>query len=192
MTPRLKHLCGAMAIAAIFMPLGATAASRLPAPAGSRAVSPPVNRHSCPTTVEALTVLLLRDLPGYGNRLAQRQKRSGSELYLIAASGADFTPLPVKSSEYPDSQDQNLHQVFFTTLERDYHQKQMRQWQQHHWLFLAQTAQGWRLALLYSRLAPYPPDLTRPPLPPRDSSQGLTAEAMRLWLRDCQAGAVPP
>ena len=145
---------------------------------------------TCPTTPAALTQLLLRDLPGYINRLARRNGRSGGEIYVVAASGADLTPLPVKSSESPNVPDKNLHQVFFTTLEREYDRNQMQQWQQHHWLFLAQTAQGWQLALIYSRFAPYPTDSAQPLLPARDSSQSLTAGAIRVWLRDCNAGAI--
>jgi hypothetical protein len=157
-------------------------------------VPPALNRHrrhsACPATPETLLPILLRDLPSYVNRLARRQLRSGRESYVVTASAADLTPLPVKSSEYPESPDKNLHQVFFTTLEREYDRNQLQQWQQHHWVFLTQTAQGWQLALMYSHLAPYPADPAQPQLPARDSSQSLTAEAIRVWLRDCQAGAV--
>jgi hypothetical protein len=30
----------------------------------------------------------------------------------------------------------------------------------------------------------------QPPSPPQDTSQGVIAQAIRLWLRDCRAGAI--
>jgi hypothetical protein len=111
--------------------------------------------------------------------------------YAILASQPDFMPLPTDSSEYPNPNDANLHQVFFTVLERQYLGKRVVEFQQYHWLFLAQTADGWRLALLFSRLGSYPRD-RQPITPPRDSSQSATAEAIRTWLSSCESGAVKP
>ncbi len=183
---------GLLLVSASMFPATAATTSPIHFPPAAKSPRPsaPRPKTSCPVTPATLTSLLLRDLPGYVNRLARREVRSGSESYVVAASAADLTPLPVKSSESPEVPDKNLHQVFFTTLEREYHHNQMQQWQQHHWLFLAQTAQGWRLALIYSRLAPYPTDPTQPLVPAHDSIQSLTAEAIRIWLRDCNAGAV--
>jgi hypothetical protein len=147
---------------------------------------------ACPVTLAPLAEILLRDLPAYQNRVARRTLQSATETYAIAASPADLTPLPVHSSEVPTTPDRNLHQVFFTTLERQYTHNQLQQWQQHHWLFLAQTERGWQLALLYSQITSYPVDPSHPLLPARESSQSLTAEAIRIWLRDCNAGAVKP
>jgi hypothetical protein len=147
---------------------------------------------ACPVMPAPLAELLLRDLPAYQNRVARRTLQSATETYAIVASSADLTPLPVQSSEVPTTSDRNLHQVFFTTLERQYTHNQLQQWQQHHWLFLAQTDRGWQLALLYSQITPYPSDPSQPLLPARESSQSLTAEAIRIWLRDCNAGAIKP
>ena len=33
---------------------------------------------------------------------------------------------------------------------------------------------------------------TRPPTPPRETSEGIIGQAVRLWLRDCRAGAIYP
>ncbi len=126
--------------------------------------------------------------------------------YAILASQPEFTPLPVASREYTSPEDKKLHQVFFTVLERQYSGTASRiqgpqgpiprlssvsEFQHYHWLFLAETDQGWQLAMLFSRLGPFPAN-AGPLTPPRDTTQGITAEAIRLWLRDCRAGAVKP
>ncbi|WP_181357650.1 hypothetical protein [Stenomitos frigidus] len=160
-------------------------------PHPSRLPSLLTRKFSCPAVLEPLTAALLRDLPGYINRsnfrLASRPKTNPT--YAIVASQPDFVPLPADSSEYPSPKDANLHQVFFTVLERQYAGKQVVEFQQFHWLFLTQTADGWQLALLFSRIGSYPSD-RQPVTPPRDSSQSATAEAIRNWLRSCEAGAV--
>ena len=155
--------------------------------------SPLARKFTCPTALEPLTAALLRDLPGYINRsnlrLALRQVTNPT--YAVIASQPDFVPLPADSSESPSPKDANLHQVFFTVLERQYAGKQVVEFQQFHWLFLAQTTEGWQLALLFSRLGSYPSD-RQPITPPRDSSQSATADAIRNWLRSCESGAVKP
>jgi hypothetical protein len=42
---------------------------------------------------------------------------------------------------------------------------------------------------MFSHVGSYP-NSTQPLTVPRESSDSLTAQAIRLWLRDCQAGAV--
>jgi hypothetical protein len=151
-------------------------------------------RSTCPKQVEPLVTTLLRDLPQYMNRIhlrkVQRRFETASWNYAIIASAPDFNPLPLEPVSYKNSEDKNLHQVFFTMLERQYSGKNVVEWQQYHWLFLSHTESGWRLAILLSRLGPYPEDRTKPITPIQESTQGLTAEAIRTWLRDCQAGSV--
>jgi hypothetical protein len=151
-------------------------------------------RSTCPAQVDPLVAALLRDLPSYMNRIylrqVQRRFATASWNYAIAASQPDLNPLPLDPSPYKNPQDENLHQIFFTMLERQYSGKNIVEWQHYHWLFLTQTEDGWRVAILLSRLGPYPSDFTRPMTPIRESSQSLTAEAIRTWLRDCRAGAV--
>jgi hypothetical protein len=53
---------------------------------------------------------------------------------------------------------------------------------------LTQTATGWRLAMMFSRIGSYP--AKNPPSPPRDSSNGVVGQAVRAWLRDCRAGSI--
>ena len=148
----------------------------------------PILRLACPTELEPLTRALLRDLPAYMNRFSRRNQVRTST-YAIVASQPEFEPLPIGSSQYPA--DQSLKQVFFTVLERQYAQRQAAESQQFHWLFLAKTASGWRLALLYSRLGSAPAAEQKRLSPPRETSQGATGQAVQTWLRDCQAGAIP-
>lgn len=142
----------------------------------------------CPTEVEPLLQALLRDLPEYVNRV--RHQRGGSQAYqyAIVASQANLEPLPVVTST-PDPQQGGLHQSFFTLLERQYDTRQVSVYQQYHWLFLANTERGWQLALLYSRTGSYP-SYNEVPSPLRDATQEATGRAIRLWLRDCRAGAI--
>ncbi|NJR66863.1 MAG: hypothetical protein HC772_18640 [Leptolyngbyaceae cyanobacterium CRU_2_3] len=61
--------------------------------------------------------------------------------------------------------------------------------QHYHWLFLTPTENyGWRLVLMFSSLGNAPAN--QPPSPPQDTSQGVIAQAVRLWLRDCRAGSI--
>jgi len=188
---RQKHPLGILLTVWLLFP--GQPASASPSPPSQPSPSPPIRpRMICPTEVAPLLPLLLRDLPDYQNRLNQRLlgKRSRESFtYAIAASQPDFTPMPIVSREAPSPVDPNLHQVFFTVLERQYVGNQTVEWQQYHWLFLTHSDRGWRVALLFSRLGSYP-DGKIPPTPPRDSSQGVTAQAIRLWLRDCHGGAI--
>ncbi len=160
--------------------------------------TPPIlSKKACPTEVEPLTILLLRDLTGYANRVITRStQRSAitSMNSVLTAGRPEFAPLPLKSGtdSPPDS---DLQQVFFTTLERQNTAGRSFDLQQHHWLFLAKTTSGWRLALMFTRTRS-PTDIsTRTPIgepttPPRESSQGIIGQAVQIWLRDCNAGTI--
>jgi hypothetical protein len=141
--------------------------------------------------VEPLVAGLLRDLPSYINRISHQREGSQSRHYAIAASQPNFKPLPVVvSSKTIDPQQNGLHQVFFTMLERQYQTQDKVDYQNHHWLFLTYSKQtGWQLAMLYSRLEPYP-DRQTLTSPMRETSQEATGRAIRQWLRDCQARSV--
>ncbi len=151
---------------------------------------------ACPTDLPSLTTALLRDLPAYANRLASRSlgslvREAGPAGTVLIASNPDFEPLDLTQPSLSSGLDQDpqIHQVFFTTLERQYLTGQVVALQQYHWLFLVDGPEGWHLALLYSSLGPYPGG-NRPASPPQESSDGLIGQAIRLWLRDCRAGAV--
>ncbi len=154
----------------------------------------------CPTDLQMLTPQLLADLPSYANRVASRtatldQLLTEPRTTLLVTSPADLTPIDLAElgPGGEGSGDSGLQQVFFTTLERQFWPDRIVSLQHHHWLFLAQSPQGWRLALLYSSVdtlnssdrAP-----NRAPTPPQETSDGIVGQAVRLWLRDCQAGAV--
>ncbi|HIK16327.1 MAG TPA: hypothetical protein IGS53_13740 [Leptolyngbyaceae cyanobacterium M33_DOE_097] len=152
-----------------------------------------VQRTTCPSEVQELTRTMLRDLPAYINRVYARivYPQIDDWSYAILASQPNFEPLPVDSSEYPNPADESLQQVFFTVLERQYQDNKWSLLQQHHWLFLARSETRWEVAFMFSRINPYPTTATSTPTPPRESSQETTAQAIRIWLRDCQAGKIP-
>ena len=137
--------------------------------------------------VETLTAQLLRDLPAYTNRISQSVRRSTTNVYsyVLTAGRPEFAPLTLGPGVYSPTESQPPQQVFLTTLERQYTDGKAVELQQYHWLFLTQSSSGWRLAMMFSRIGTYPSG--RPPTPPRDSSDGIIAQAVRTWLRDCQA-----
>lgn len=153
-------------------------------------------RFSCTADVETLIALLLRDLPSYANRVTQRARRRSRSVevysYVILAGRPEFEPLTLGPGEYtqaaPDYNSEDLRQVFITTLERQYVGNKPVQLQQYHWLFLTKTDSGWRLAMMFSQIGLYPD--TRPPTAPRESTQGVIGQAIKIWLRDCRAGVI--
>lgn len=194
----------------LFLGLGAvvlaSAGSRLqaqPPPAASSYLRPP---YRCPSDLQGLTTRLLVDMPSYANRVASRslsiplQPNIPPPNIVVLAGPPDFTPVDLADSPPGEAADRAAasdvtHQVFFTTLERQYWQDQEVLLQNYHWLFLVQYQDGWYMALMYSTLGRYPSSgpfgtQQRPPTPPQESSDGIVGQAVRLWLRDCRAGAV--
>ena len=99
-------------------------------------------------------------------------------------------PLEIKDRVYttlPDSSEQ-LQQLFFTTLERQYSGVDATAINHFHWLFLAPDERGWRMVFMFSAIAAA--DAAQ--IPPRDSSQGSIGQAVQRWLRDCRAQAIFP
>lgn len=150
---------------------------------------------TCPDQLEGLVALLLRDLPGYANRVSQRAYIEDFRVTdyipgtIILAGQPEFQPIELASREYASMQpDDTTQQVFFTTLERQYTRQRVVDLQHYYWLFLTQTQDGWRMVLLFSSLGPT--TTNEPPTPPQDASQGVVAQAIRLWLRDCRAGSI--
>ena len=153
---------------------------------------------TCPRAIEPLMSGLLRDLPGYANRVAYRSLGISADATgfgtLLIAGQAEFDPLDVSILTLSDESDvspETIQQAFFTTLEWQYTQTDPIPIEQYHWLFLTEAADGWRLALMFSRVA-NDTSTDRPPTPPQESSDGIVGQAVRLWLRDCRAGAVYP
>ncbi|MDZ7959957.1 MAG: hypothetical protein RMY34_19080 [Aulosira sp. DedQUE10] len=146
--------------------------------------------------VESLTTWLLRDLPSYTNRVTQRARRlsRSSEVYsyMLLAGRPEFTPLPlnpgIDTPEAAKSAASGVDQVFFTTLERQYLGRKAVELEEFHWLLLTKTQNGWRLVMMFTQTDSSVPG--QPVSPPRDSSNSATAQAIKIWLRDCQAGTV--
>lgn len=147
------------------------------------------NKQACPTTIEPLAKRLVRDLPSYANRAALK---NGTRFQVpemsqvVVASQPNLEPLKLLGPQQVS--DPNLHQIFITTLERQTFNQKTTEFQQYHWLFLVQTRQGWKLSQSFTRISPYP--LINKITPPRESSQGIMAQAIKTWLRDCQAGVI--
>lgn len=166
--------------------------------------SPPIHppseylrpRTPCPDSLETLVTGLLRDLPGYANRVASRSlnpdapSRLGS---VLVVGEPDFNPIALQpgGGEGLSTEQMAVSQVFFTTLERQYWEGQPFLLQTYNWLFLTPSDAGWHLVFLFSSTGPYP-GAGRPPTPPRESTEGILGQAIGLWLRDCRAGAVHP
>lgn len=145
--------------------------------------------------LEILTTQLLRDLPSYANRASQRSRRlkrsSDIYSYVLLAGRPEFQPIPLNSSvSTVDNQTAatEIEQVFFTTLERQYIGSKVVELQEFHWLLLTTTKSGRRLVMMFTKINSDSPQ--QPPSPPRDSSKGTIAQAIKAWLRDCQAGSV--
>ncbi|MEG4806026.1 hypothetical protein QUA82_03850 [Microcoleus sp. F8-D3] len=145
-------------------------------------------RSPCPADLETLVDRLLQDLPSYANRVIVRSgfspKTSTPAGYalpqIILVSRPEFEPLPLN---FEDALPENASQVFITTLERQYRGGKPVEIQQYHWLFFIKTANGWELVKIVSRFGTAADSR---PLLGQDSKSEI-AEAIRLWLRDCQA-----
>lgn len=168
-----------------------TNAERSPLALTARATRVTAN---CPTTLDDLIPKLLRDLPSYSNRVIQRSRDRNRTVdippsYVLLAGQSDQEPLPLGSGDYGlISASEPIQQVFFTTLERQYGFSGPVQFQGYYWMFLTRSPEAWQLVNLRTSLGDYPSRL--PPSPPRDSNDGVVAQAIRLWLRDCHAGAI--
>lgn len=151
-------------------------------------------RELCPADLTMLMRRMLRDLPSYINRANHAGKEPTAQgtvsSYAIVASEADDRPLPIAAAEYPNPS-LGSRQVFFTVLERQYRGQQVTLVQTHHWLFLARDHAAWQLALLFSQTGTDPAH-RQLLAPPQDTLTSTTAQAIRTWLRDCEAGAVRP
>ena len=146
----------------------------------------------CPDDFDTLSTLLVRDIPSYTNRILQSSVADISTAYrpayVIIASQPDQVPLEIKDRVYTTQPDsiQQLQQLFFTTLERQYSGLEATSISHFHWLFLAPDEDGWQMVFMLSTIDAENEVL----LPPRDSSQGSVGQAVQRWLEDCRSGAV--
>ncbi|MBW4527339.1 MAG: hypothetical protein KME18_19495 [Phormidium tanganyikae FI6-MK23] len=140
-------------------------------------------RIACPTEVEPTIQAMLRDLPGYANRIAVRSRirnSRSSRNSVILAGRPEFTPLPLNSDRPSDP---TLKQAFITTLEREIVSGKAIDIQQFHWLFLTRNLEGWQLALMFTRIGTTTPN--QPITPPIESREGVIGQAVQQWLNDC-------
>jgi hypothetical protein len=147
---------------------------------------------ACPSTLPALIDRMLPDLPSYINRV--RIGAGITKSYILLAAKPELEPLPPSwlttlPSQAPVS---GVKQVFFTTLMRRYDGSKIANLQEYHWVFLAQQPQDWQFVMMYSTLGTYPATVEQPPLPPRNSSDGSVAQAIKAWLGDCRSGNLQP
>lgn len=149
-------------------------------------------------SLEQMITLMMRDLPGYANRVGQRArrlKRQGDTFsYILVAGKEDFQPLPLNpnpTSNLPDAlESPDVRQVFFTTLERRYTANKPVEMQQYHWLLLTQTNDGWYKVSMRSQIGSYRSQIARNMSPIRDSSDGVIGEGVNIWLRDCRSNSI--
>ncbi len=147
---------------------------------------------TCPTEFEPLVTKMLPDLPSYANRIIGRSRLDENDLptYFVVAGRPEFEPLPLGTTrsilgeEGDSGEDSQVRQAFITTLERTYLGDRTVEVQGYHWVFLTPTDEGWKLVLVFSSIGSYPAD--EPPTPPADTSQGIIAQAIRQWLRNCR------
>lgn len=148
---------------------------------------------ACPEDFETLSTLLVRDIPSYTNRILQSSvadiPTAYRPAYVITANYPERMPLDIKDQVYttnPDG-DESLHQLFFTTLERQYSGLDAASISHFHWLFLTPSDEGWDMVFIFSAIGD-----NETVLPPRDSSQGSVGQAVQRWLRDCRVRAIAP
>jgi hypothetical protein len=145
-----------------------------------------VNQPSCPTDLQALLDKMLPDLPSYTNRVIQRastNRQLERDIYILLATQLDeLEALPFNVNlDHPDE----TYLVYFQTWQRKHYPQKIIRFKQYHWLFLRISPTGWVLEKMFSKSSSYP-QYGFYPLP-GETSESAIAQAIRLWLRDCQA-----
>jgi hypothetical protein len=156
------------------------------------------NSQKCSSNLEDLANSLVKDIPDYANRIIQRSRIHSHPLeffpiYVITASKPDLQTLPLSQTQYKSliksTLNNDVKQIFFTTLERQYStNNRIIKTQNFHWLILTQTPKDWQVVTVLSKLG-YPRDSNNQSFissPPLDTTQGIIGQAIILWLRDCQ------
>lgn len=145
----------------------------------------------CPNNLEFLGNKLVQDIPSYANRVIQKSRKSSQEiqtipLYIIIASKPEFEPISLTQNQYQTNTNEEVKQIFFTTLERQYlRENKVIETQNYHWLLLTETSQGWRMIMILSRFGSSNPNQISSP--PKNTTNGIMGQAVKLWFRDCAA-----
>ena len=150
----------------------------------------------CPQELAQLANLMTENISNYGNRVIQRRSIYSRKLdflptYIVTVGKPEIEPLSLNQSQYPtDDISDDVQQIFFTTLERQYFTNQkVLEVQNYHWLILTQTSRGWKLVMAFTRFG-YPDEDKLAISPPRDTTSGIIGQAVKLWLKDCQNGTL--
>jgi len=151
------------------------------------------SRSACPEKLADLAPQMLADLPSYTNRVIQRSIINHTQNlmprnYVIVASHPELEPLPLINRQFQPVFPDTSQQLFFTLLERQYATQRAIELQNHYWAFFDLTDQGWRLILLFSQSSSW--DKNEPFWLNQESENSAIAQAINLWLRDCNAGAI--
>ncbi|MGB3533484.1 MAG: hypothetical protein WBA13_08195 [Microcoleaceae cyanobacterium] len=139
----------------------------------------------CIAVADSLVNPLVQALPSYTNRVLQRSPEVGlgeKSNYVISAQGLTQAPFSLETELV---QQKDLSSLYIMTRERRYRNQTVFNVERYHWLFLRHTPKGWEVVKLFSQSGPYPGYKLFPD--PSDTTKGAMAEAIRLWLRDCQA-----
>ncbi len=142
-------------------------------------------KSNCPENSDDLEILvaaLMLDFPGYVNREIQRGRQQNEDYLkrnIVMAGRPEFEPLAI---DYTPFLQEDINQVFLTTLERQYRESQVVELQRFHWLFLRQNETGWELVNMFSLKESLPENLSAQP---EDSGNGVFARGIRAWLQGC-------
>ncbi|MGD1705178.1 hypothetical protein [Dapis sp. BLCC M229] len=145
----------------------------------------PKKKSTCPENSDNLEILvaaLMLDLPSYVNREIQRDRQPNEDYLkrnIVIAGRPEFENLAI---DYTPFIQENIQQIFLTTLERQYQDSQVVELQQFHWLFLRQNQTQWELVNMFSIKESL---LENIPPQPEDSSNGVFAKGIRAWLQGC-------
>ncbi|MEM1172236.1 MAG: hypothetical protein AAGJ08_24930 [Cyanobacteria bacterium P01_H01_bin.35] len=145
----------------------------------------PKKKSTCPENSDNLEILvqaLILDLPSYVNREIQRDRQPNKDYLkrnIVIAGRPEFEPLPIDDTPFLE---EDIKQIFLTTLERQYRDSQVVELQQFHWLFLRQNQTQWELVNMFSIEENLPENI---PPQSKDSSNGVFARGISAWLKGC-------
>ncbi len=149
--------------------------------------------YQCNQDWESLVNSLTKNIADYGNRIIQSARiypnlENFLPTYIVTASIPDTQSLPLNNfanEDFNTLENQNIKQLFFTTLERQYSSdNRIIEAQNFHWLIFTFTPQGWQLVKAMTRFG-YPQSPGNFSVsPPRDTTNGIIGQAVNLWLRD--------
>ena len=145
----------------------------------------PKKKSTCPENSDNLEILvaaLILDLPSYVNREIQRDRQPNKDYLkrnMVIAGRPEFENLPIDNTPFLQ---EDIKQIFLTTLERQYRDSQVVELQQFHWLFLRQNQTQWELINMFSIEESFLENIQPQP---EDSINGVFARGIRAWLEGC-------